>query len=459
MSSTTSARETIAAIATATSSDAGVGIIRLSGINAINAAQRFVVGLRVDRPRQLNRIIVYDDSQHSTVLDDGLGVIFPQGESFTGELVVELQLHGGRFLLQYILRLLIGSGLCRLAQAGEFSLRALQNNKLNLRQVSALGQLIHARSMAEVGLIRKNLSAARISLFDGWAEKLRKLLAQIELSIDFIEEDLEIISAAEVRSILEAVFQDMSSTLRSLNAAFKLTRGLQVTLAGPPNAGKSSLFNAILGCDRAIVSAEAGTTRDIITEDITLGRYPIRLADTAGIRDTSGAIELEGIARARGLIAESELVVLVLDVNTDLSIQDRLMAELRTINEKFLVYFSKCGALGSSEPSRAQLRIDVKEPQFSSLSELEDGIVRYFDSSIMLENIPFMPNELQIQTLNGALDALNNAIACVKQLQLTAPELVASELHRTLGAISDIVGETTPDSVLNYIFSKFCIGK
>ena len=457
--------DTIVAVATSLAGDAGVGIIRLSGPGAVAAAQSVCTGFESPTPRYLQRVdLVEPDTQ--SVLDDGLAVLFPRGQSYTGEEVVELQLHGGRFLLQRVILLLIGTGQCRMALPGEFSFRAVRNGKLTLAGAEAVGQLISAQSLFEVQAARRNLGAARCQEFEVLAGKLRHLLAQSELSIDFIDQDVEIISLEQMKLEIGALVGEMEQLLCKLRAAQRIARGLQITLVGVPNAGKSTLFNALLAEDRAIVSPEAGTTRDVITEELRLGPYFIRLADTAGLRSGIGEIEKEGIARARGLAAESDAVILVLDASQpgELTDSDQFVG----VDSKLVVALNKWDLLDSpgkekrlkaAEAVGKAPVIPVSAARGTGIDLLLKAIRETLDSQFASGVESFLPTEFQLQMLVQSRASLGQVEELLATVGLAQPELISASLGSSVRALSDLVGETTPDTVLAKIFSEFCIGK
>lgn len=462
------ANDTIAAVATSLSGDGGVGVIRVSGPDALGVAQGVCRGFEKPEPRYLHRIEIVNPLT-SEVMDDGLAVYFPEGQSFTGEEVVELQLHGGRFLLQAILQIILGSGSCRMALPGEFSFRAVRNGKLSLAGAAAVGQLIQAKSMFEIQAARRSLGKSRVKDFDEMAAALRSLIAQMELSIDFIDQDVEVISKEKLLEEIDGLLRRTDGLLAQMQAAQRIARGLSVTLMGVPNAGKSTLFNALLAEERAIVSPEAGTTRDVITEEIRLDPYYIRLADTAGLRAAEGGIEREGIDRARGLVGESDLVLLVVDASgTEAQIAHELHSGLSAAPSKPIVVLNKWELVDKSKRlqilSKVHALFDGAVVSLSASSgegvrELLEAVRKALDSAVGAGLNGFLPTEFQLQMLLESRKGMTQVIDLVKATGLTHPELISTSLRSSVKALSDLVGETTPDTVLAQIFSEFCIGK
>ncbi|MEW6057588.1 MAG: tRNA uridine-5-carboxymethylaminomethyl(34) synthesis GTPase MnmE [Bdellovibrionota bacterium] len=461
--------DTIVAIATSLAGDGGVGIIRLSGSQALSIAQKACTGFEAPQPRYLHRIQVKNPVTQE-VLDDGLAVFFPEGQSFTGEEVVELQLHGGRFLLQGILQSLLSMGGCRMALPGEFSFRAVKNDRMSLSGASALGQLISAKSLFEAQAARRNLGATRTRRFDEIASKIKNLLAQSELSIDFVDQDVEVISKEEMKDQVDQLLLKLDDLLVQMKTAQRLAKGLLVALVGLPNAGKSTLFNAILAEERAIVSAEAGTTRDIITEEFSLGPYFLRLADTAGLREASGSVEKEGITRAQELARQADLALLVIDGGVALKEVASAASLCKTWETPTVIVLNKAELLDFAErEKRIQvLRQAVGEKgAITVVSALEaDGIPELFetiranlDSRFGLGLNGFLPTEFQLQMVLECRAGLAQVLDLLRASGLSHPELISASLNSSVRALSDLVGETTPDTVLAKIFSEFCIGK
>lgn len=460
--------DTIAAIATSQAGDGGVGIVRISGSAALDVAAKVVRGFVDPAPRLMRRIEVIDPSS-GDVLDDGLGVYFPEGYSFTGEEVVELQVHGGRFLLQRILQLVLSTGNARLALPGEFSFRAVRNGKLSLSGAQGIAQLVAARSMFEVRAARKSLSKARYEEFKQLADRVLNLLAQSELSIDFIDQDVEVISEQGLKSELAELSTLVRRLLDRVQAAQRIARGLQVTLVGEPNAGKSTLFNALLAEDRSIVSPEAGTTRDVITEEIRIGPYYVRLADTAGIREFAGNLELEGIGRAKELLESSDVAILVVDATCDDDGLKRAMSRMEHRSGSLIVVLNKVD-LVKDEALRSYKVATLKSMGAFSVHESNavssEGVLELLrsvesalDSKVSIGLDSSLPTEFQLQMLLECSTSLAEAFVLVTDVGLAHPELLSAALKNAANALSDLVGETTPDTVLAKIFSEFCIGK
>lgn len=451
--------DTIVAIATSLAGDAGVGIIRLSGSNALLVSQKYTNGLEKPNPRYAHRIRIVDPKSKEG-LDDGIAIYFPKGESFTGEEVVELQIHGGRFLLQKILGILCESQMCRLAKAGEFSFRAVQNRKISIHQAEAIHQLVKAKSFFEVRAARNGIGKRQVELFRKLLESTHNLLAQSELSIDFSDQDVEVISTKKMIDVLSQNISSAKSIKEQLLMARKVAKGIQVTIAGKPNAGKSTLFNKILLDDRAIVSEVEGTTRDVITEEIQIGPYAIRLADTAGLRNTNENIEGQGILRAKELLEQSDLVIYLADItNPDISPS--------AINENTVLVLTKADLISPTNVEQIKKEIEKKFPRSLVTTHAKNestenllNLMRFkLDSVYNLGQNIFLANDAQIQMLTDFIEHNKDALDLVSRSGQQNPELISAELHSAANALSECMGETTPDIILNKIFNEFCIGK
>lgn len=463
--------DTIAAVATSLAGDAGVGIIRLSGPKALLAAQRITEGLENPQARVLHRVRVISEKAKE-FLDDGLGVVFEDQHSFTGEEVVELQLHGGRFLLQTILREILETGLCRMALAGEFSFRAVRNGKTTLSQAQATHQLIGAQSGFEITAAQRQRSGrevgtARCNAFCGLGEAIRALLSKTEIAIDFSDQDIEVLPVEQLRSELTNIRKRVEELHAELLLVQRVARGIDVALIGAPNVGKSTLFNAILSEERAIVSPEAGTTRDVITEEFSLPPYRIRLADTAGLRIAGGAIEQQGILKASIASKAAEQVILVIDPTGDeevwvqsfQSAQGHGLKPLVAVNKADCVDVAVTSAVCSAAVRRGWKAIAVSANRGEGIAALLSALKSELDEKLQLKTEAFLPTEFQLQMLVQCADYIREAQDIVEGYGTNRPELVSSAVSGAARTLSDLAGETTPETVLAKIFSEFCVGK
>lgn len=442
-------RDTIAAIATAPGAGA-IGIVRLSGAGAARIARDLA---RLEpRPRHAHYATLRDDA--GAVIDRGLLLWFPAPHSFTGEDVVELQVHGAPVLLARLLARCIELG-ARPARAGEFSERAFLNGKIDLAQAEAIADLIAAQSEAQA-------RAALRSLEGAFSQRVHELLAalialrlQVEAALDFPEEEIDFLGDGEILAQLDALRSALAELLAEAERGQRLRDGLHAVILGAPNAGKSSLLNALAGADRAIVTAVAGTTRDLLREAIRIDGVEITLVDTAGLRTAPDAIEAEGMRRARAELARADLVLLVVAPEDE----DRLptlQRELPAGAAVIVVHNKSDLADRSGHAPGVGEHLHVSATGGAGLAELRAAIRRHAAPGEGSEG-SFSARARHVAALVRVAAALASARA--RLLHERAGELVAEELRLAQQALSEITGEFRADDLLGAIFAGFCIGK
>jgi len=453
------ASDTIVASATPPG-EGGVGIVRLSGPRAealLAAAFRGRTAPAAMASHHLyhGRLCRSD----GLPVDEVLAVIMRAPHSYTGEDVAEVHCHGGSQLLRCILDLFLAAG-ARLANPGEFTQRAFLNGRLDLAQAEAVAALIGARSeqaaRAALGQLEGRLSR---QLYHFTAE-LRELLLLLEAHIDFPDDDLGALDHPAVARRAAAIHTAMAELMQTFDAGRALREGVSVLILGRPNVGKSSLLNALLGEARAIVTEIPGTTRDTVEEHLVLGGLPLRLIDTAGVRDTSDPIEQEGVRRARDKASAADLVLLVVDGSQPLTAEDRMAIALAPPERTILVRNKSDLPSVEEEFSRQfPIRIAVSVRQGTGLAELQTAIVAHFcgaGGSEAADGV-VLTERRHRDALGGTLAALDRFRAA--QTAGEPCECLALELREALAALGQITGETTPDAILEQIFSRFCIGK
>lgn len=451
MSTTT----TIAAIATP-QGRGGVGIIRLSGPAAFDIAQQLT-----QKPLPKVRMAgfrAFLDAQ-AEVIDEGLILCFPAPHSFTGENVVEVQGHGGVVVQNTLLARLLSLGAVA-AKAGEFSLRAFENGKMDLVQAEAISDLIEASSEAAARSAVRSLQGAFSGRVNDVLEQLIHLRLHVEAAIDFPEEEIDFLADGKILALLTGVQQAVAEVQKSAKQGQLLREGLQVVIAGKPNAGKSSLLNALAGVDRAIVTDIAGTTRDVLHEKITLNGLPITLTDTAGLRETGDVVEIEGIKRAYKEIEQADLLLLVYDLNTDnnpLALADQFFKH-QLDKQRLLLIANKCDLVG--QPAAQDEIQGVKRVVLSA--QQGEGIDALCASISALAG--YQPEETTFIARTRHLDAMvrcqqHLSEARVQLVEYQAGELMAEALRLAQNALSEITGEFSADDLLGKIFGSFCIGK
>lgn len=458
-------RETIVAPITAPGVGA-VSVVRISGPETQQIARQLCARGQevVAAPRMM---LTTDIGADGETIDCGMAVFFRAPQTFTGEDVLELHLHGSPYIVNKVIEAAAGCG-ARLAQPGEFSKRAFLNGKLDLTQAEAIADLIAAESAAQARLAREQLGGALSGAVAGIGEPLRAAAAEIEAYIDFPDEDIEPQTAGEWREQIGRVRAQIARYLETFRAGRICREGAAVCLAGFPNVGKSSLLNILLGHERAIVTDIAGTTRDHIEERISIGGMLIRLWDTAGLFDQEVSsrrahdpdpVERLGIARSWAQLEQAELVLFVVDPADALDESLELRRRIGEKNANLLTIVNKADLLPAGK--RPELHeclggcIFVSAKSGEGLSELREEIRSRLAGSLR-EGV-LVGNERHAERLSAALQALERATAAIEQLQ--PPELAALELRCALGALNDIVGVTETEDILGRIFSKFCIGK
>ncbi len=451
-------QDTIAAVATATGRG-GVGIIRVSGPRA--RAMAITLGGREPKPRYAHYGPLFADS--GDVLDEGLLLFFPGPHSFTGEDVLELQGHGGPVVLDMLLRRCLQLG-ARMARPGEFSERAFLNDKLDLAQAEAIADLIEASSEQAARNALRSLQGEFSRRVHALTEKLIGLRIYVEAAIDFPEEEIDFLADGHVLSQLDAVRQELAGVLREAGQGALLRDGMTVVIAGRPNAGKSSLLNALAGREAAIVTDIAGTTRDVLREHIHIDGMPLHVVDTAGLRDTHDQVERIGVERALKAIGEADRILLVVD-STAPEADDPFalwpeFLEQRPDPHKVTLIRNKADLSGETV----------------GLEACTDGHVTLTLSARGLEGLDLLREHLKAcmgyeQTSEGSFSARRRHLQALQQAsaslehgreQLTvlgAGELLAEDLRMAQQALGEITGAFTPDDLLGRIFSSFCIGK
>jgi len=462
--------DTIAALATP-AGVGGIAVVRVSGPQAMTLVDR---GLRLTRPLK-------DAQSHTAhvgrfrgptgmVLDEVVATLFRSPRSYTGEDVVEVSCHGGSLIAHEILDALIEYG-ARMAEPGEFTKRAFLNGKMDLAQAEAVAELIGARSEMARRASLDQLSGGLSRRITELRDSLVSILGLLELELDFVEEELELTDKGAIAQKLDASIKEIDGMISTYTAGRMVRDGIRVVLAGSPNVGKSSLLNALLNEDRAIVTDIPGTTRDVIEEAISIGGLHFVLSDTAGVRATVDLVEQHGLERTEKKIRNSDVLLLVVDPSRkiedhEIESMKRVLDEVKHSSSACIIVLNKSD-LGEKTENIAQIeqisqqfskiRISTKTGQ--GLSDLESAMVNVAikgkmeinESGVLVTNIRHK-------------DALTRSRASL-QLALMAlttgesPEFVSVDLRAGLDSLGEIIGITTTDDILNAIFSKFCIGK
>ena len=460
--------DTVCAIATAPGRS-GVGIVRVSGPLALSISEQ-ILGF-TPTPRHAHFCSFLDAAE--ITIDQGIALFFSTPNSFTGEDVLELQGHGGTYVLQELLDRAVQLG-ARLANPGEFSERAFLNNKIDLLQAEAIADLIESNSKQATKSALRTLQGEFSNKILNLLRLLIKARAHIEATIDFSDEDINFVNDNKVEDSLSAILESIEATLAQAKQGSLLKEGINVVIAGRPNAGKSSLLNALSGVDSAIVTDIPGTTRDLLSEVITIDGLPVHIIDTAGIRISDDVVEKEGLRRAQLAMEQADQVLLIVDKSQPEQDVENLLAPLvlltdKTIKElKYLqntaIIFNKIDLLNSEAPSLSRVSyLDYSIPAISLSAKENTGMNLLRD--YIKEAIGFNANEEGIfMARQRHLNALGSAKQCIESaLELlvtnSSLELIAEDLRFAQMQLGTITGEFTSDDLLGEIFSKFCVGK
>jgi tRNA modification GTPase len=427
---------------------AGVAVIRISGPRTGFALHAMAGGLPKPRVAWLAAI---RNPETGDVLDRGLVLWFPAPRSFTGEDMAELHVHGGRAVLEAVLRALAGLTGLRLAEPGDFARRAFENGKLDLTAAEGLADLIDAETEAQRRQALRQADGALRSLYDGWRERLIAASAMLEAELDFADEaDVPESIAATARPAVETLARELAAHLQDARGGEILRDGFHVVIAGPPNAGKSSLLNALARRDAAIVSAEAGTTRDVIEVRLDLGGYPVVLMDTAGIREAGGEIEREGIRRTLDRMRGADLVLWMQDASLP---SPSSVAHPEPEGARPAIRIASKSDLATGRPQGDAVPISAKTGE--GLDRLLDMLLDHMRSRIASAEGAAITRARHRAGLTEAHAALLDFIGG----DANAIELRAEDLRRAATAIGRITGRVDVEDILDKIFADFCIGK
>ncbi|MDM1544313.1 tRNA uridine-5-carboxymethylaminomethyl(34) synthesis GTPase MnmE [Ignatzschineria indica] len=438
--------QTIAAIATSTAIG-GIGIVRISGSEALEIVKKMTT-LEDLKPRHAYFSPFLDHD--GVTIDEGVVLFYKGPNSFTGEDVVELQGHGGVIVLNRVLNRVLELG-ATMARRGEFSERAFLNGKLDLVQAEAIHDLIVSQSEAQAKAAMSSLTGNFSKRVNELLESLIMMRVYIEAAIDFSEEDIDFISDGNVVKGLKELNDQVSQLLKSAGNGKVLTDGIRVVIAGRPNAGKSSLLNALSGEETAIVTDIEGTTRDVLREQIILDGMPLYVIDTAGLRETTDQIEAEGIKRAKQEAATADLVLWMHDDRTPF---EGIDADIAALNIPTIIIHNKADLSGRAIGAHEKyIAISAKDGQ--GLEALKNAILKQvgFEAQEGL----FSARERHLQALRSVLEHFATALSLIEDE--VAIELVAEELRLAQIALGEITGEFSSDALLGEIFSNFCIGK
>lgn len=454
-------RETIAAIATA-SGNAGVGIVRISGRDTQNIARKILGHVPTARYAEFTSFF----GQDKEVIDRGIAIFFNAPHSFTGEDILELHAHGGSIVLDILLKETVICG-ARVARPGEFSERAFLNDKIDLLQAEAIADIISSRSVAAARSAVRSLNGEFSEHIHSLVKQLIALRVYVESAIDFPEEEIDFLADGQVTDNLRKIETAIERVCTNANHGRLLHDGITIVILGKPNAGKSSLLNSLAGTDAAIVNPQPGTTRDIIREDIHIDGIPMRIVDTAGLRDSEDPVEQEGIRRAQREIDQADAVLLVQDSTTDsASDSSQLLAKCMQTqsvtlpeNATTIMVHNKIDlhdAIARAEKCGADWHVYLSANTRDGLPALQRVLLEVGGITNSTENT-FVARRRHIDALQRALKHVHDG---QQQLALhAAGELLAEDLLAAQRCLDEITGAFSSEDLLGEIFSSFCIGK
>ena len=446
--------KTIAAVATPTGEGA-IAVLRISGPDALTVAQRIYSG-PIDRyhSHTLHTGQILDAA--SSVIDHVLVAVFRAPRSYTGEETVEIHCHGGSLIARNVLERILEAG-AQMALPGEFTFQAFVNGKLDLTQAEAVQRLIAAKSDLARQSAASQLEGSLSLRINAFQQELTRIAAILEAWVDFPEEGLEFASMEEIIASLEEVLKNMRQLLATYHDGKIIHEGLSLCILGSPNVGKSSLMNALLGKDRAIVTPIPGTTRDLLEDELRLGPLHFRLIDTAGIRETDEPIEQEGVRRSRAAMQRADLLLLLLDASRPLSANDRALLKSAPPGQTILVW------------NKIDLSMPIETVPWESvvfLSALErrglDALKEAIEGKIWQSGPP-SKEEVILSSMRhheSLSEAIRSCGAVIDHLrQESSPEFAAFDMRTALQHLSSIIGANVSEDILSAIFSQFCVGK
>ncbi len=456
--------DTIAAVATAVG-EGGIGIVRVSGSKALAIADKLfcsfagkeIIGIH-------SHHVLYgsiSDGITGELIDEAMLLIMRGPHSYTCEDIVEFQCHGGVVPLRRVLEATLVAG-ARLAEPGEFTKRAFLNGRLDLTQAEAVIDVIRAKTDASLTVAVNHLSGKLSQRITGIRNDLLHMIAHLEAAIDFPEEDIESVSAAKVQEWIEPVIIQIGKLLASSHSGIILREGLKTVIIGKPNVGKSSLLNALLKEQRAIVTAIPGTTRDSIEEYVSVRGIPLKIIDTAGIRETQDIVEKLGVEKSRELIKAADLILVILDGSAPLTSEDQQVIRLTSDYKGFIL-------LNKADLPAVMAYHDVEKlagdwpilplslATGEGLEKLEEQIVEEVYSGQISAEADYVNNVRHVHCLQQAEKQLQDALAAIKQgLPI---DCIVIDLRGAWEVLGEIIGDTVGEDLIDQIFSQFCIGK
>jgi len=446
--------DTIVAISTPPGRS-GIGVVRISGREAESAAVRF---LKVQTPlisRQATVGVWNDDSGNA--VDEVVATLFKSPNSYTGEDVLEISAHGNPLTLGRIVDTVRAAGI-RLARPGEFTLRAVLNSKMDLIQAEAVRDFIDAQTNEQARTALLQLGGALSKRIHPAREKLIDIIAQLEAGIDFADDDVPPPSGIAIAEELLLSRDTLVELQKSYGFGKVLSNGLRLAIVGKPNVGKSSLFNMFVGQDRSIVTSVPGTTRDVVSESVSLDGVPLRFSDTAGLRDTNEPVEKLGVERTIETLSEADLVLFVIDGSKVMDDTDRsILARIR--NSAHMTIINKCDLeqVVKETPSGETDAIRISAKTGDGFENLENAIRDYLGIVPEVSAGSIVTTARQYESVSAAIRAIEKGRESI--LQATPHEMVLLDVYEALSQLNELTGEVVTEDILGRIFSTFCVGK
>ena len=454
--------DTIAAISTPPGRG-GIGVVRLSGADSLEIAatlfqSKSIASVGQPNRAQFGRIIDTADGEH---IDEAILTYFRAPHSYTGEDVVELSCHGSPVVLARVLELLIARG-ARMAEPGEFTFRAFLNKRIDLSQAQAVRDIIDAQTRYQARVATRQIEGALSKRLAPFKDGLVEIIVHLESSLEFVDEDISTETASALLSKLDRVMEGLGEIAGSFAFGRYVREGFDLAIIGRPNVGKSSVFNRLVGADRAIVTELPGTTRDTLYESTSIEGVPVRMIDTAGIRETSDVVESLGITRSRAAITEADISFLILDASQNISADDLRLLDLVPV-ERRIILLNKADLPRKLEEnflgdSSCENVISISALTGRGFDLLTETVFRRLSGEASAERDDTMITDArQYGSLKQALEDAQDARDLMELGEFE--EIVLLKLHAALFSIGEVTGETLTEDILDLVFSTFCIGK
>jgi len=445
--------KTVCAISTPLG-NGGISIVRMTGNDSLKILQNLVsydVNTLEPRKMKLSKINCDDFTESALV------VYFKNPFSYTGEDMVEIQCHGGVFIANGILKKLISSG-AKMAEAGEFTKRAFLNGKISLEQAEGVIDMINAENSSQVKAGYNLLNGKLNDKVKTYQSILTDSIAEMETALDYPEHDIEYSTKEKILDSLTKAKNGIDELLKTATTGKIVKNGINLVIVGKPNVGKSSLLNSLLGYDRAIVSDEAGTTRDTVEESFNFGNLTFKITDTAGIRDTSNKVEKIGVERAKNLIDTADIILCVLDSSNELEKEDEEI--LKAVENKLVLYVYNKSDLASKLTIKKTPSITISALKEENILELKQKLFDMVVDKNILNSSLLITNNRHEEALRNSTDSLAKAIQTLEDSDTDECfDLCILDVREAWLSLGEITGETSNEEIINTIFSKFCLGK